>query len=297
MIDRITIKSLSEIKPWRSITVICGEWFLILLPLILIYHHWSWWLYLILIFWIGGRQHALGILIHEAAHYRLFSNKWVNDIVSELFLAYPLFVSTGTYRKNHFAHHHFLNTTEDPDWVAKDNYEWQFPQPRAFFLKTLAKEFCGNFVLQIQKRLWKKKRSAIHAGTRSGNNYIFPSLKVAFYMLLIFVLFYFHMWQYFLLCWVIPLITWNSVALKIRSIAEHSNLTHLPPEARTRTTYPTTLERLFIVSHNVGYHTAHHLYPSIPYYNLPLIHQMLEEQGYPMHINHSYMEVLKECME
>jgi len=30
------------------------------------------------------------------------------------------------------------------------------------------------------------------------------------------------------------------------------------------------LERLFVAPLNMNYHAAHHLWPSIPYYNLPL---------------------------
>lgn len=297
MIDRSTVKSLSKIKSWRSILVIGGEWIFITIPLILLYSHWNWLFYIAIIFWIGGRQHGLGILMHDAAHYRLFNNRLINDIVSELFLAYPILVSTMVYRKNHLAHHHHLNTEDDPDWMAKASYEWVFPQSKNLFCKIIAKDFCGNYVLQILKRLRKKKTGTSFPSSNPGNKYFFSCLKLSYYGTLIFILTYFQLWVFFLLCWIVPLLTWNSVILKIRSIAEHFNLSHLPSELRTRTTIPTKLESLLVASHNVGYHTAHHLYPSVPYYNLPLIHKKLVEKGYPMHINHSYVEVVKDCIK
>ena len=53
-----------------------------------------------------------------------------------------------------------------------------------------------------------------------------------------------------------------------------------------------------IASKNVWYHLDHHLYPSVPFYNLPLLHAKLKElTGFQerAHITKSYLGVLREC--
>ena len=45
----------------------------------------------------------------------------------------------------------------------------------------------------------------------------------------------------------------------------------------TRHVEPTWLERWLIAPNNVNYHLDHHLYASIPFYNLPKLHNALLE--------------------
>ena len=45
----------------------------------------------------------------------------------------------------------------------------------------------------------------------------------------------------------------------------------------TRTVKTNFLECFLIAPHNVGYHIEHHLYPGVPYYNLPKLHELLME--------------------
>ena len=93
--------------------------------------------------------------------------------------------------------------------------------------------------------------------------------------------------------------TWLQLILRLRSIAEHFGIEHDDREyTGARTTYPNLFDRLFLVSKNVWYHLDHHLYPSVPFFNLPKLHEELnkipafKEQA---HITHGYLGVLKEC--
>jgi len=88
-----------------------------------------WYAYAAAIIWIGARQHALFILMHEGTHYRIARHRWWNDVLTEVCLGGPLFVSMRDYRVTHFAHHRHVNTGEDPDWVAKQTDDWAFPKP------------------------------------------------------------------------------------------------------------------------------------------------------------------------
>ncbi|MDP2251370.1 MAG: fatty acid desaturase, partial [Hydrogenophaga sp.] len=39
------------------------------------------------------------------------------------------------------------------------------------------------------------------------------------------------------------------------------------------------LGRLVLFPHHVNHHLEHHLYPAVPHYHLPRLHQLLKEKG------------------
>ena len=85
-------------------------------------------MYLLTVAFIGARQHALLILMHDGVHYRLFRDRRLNDWTAEIILAWPNLISARAYRRNHFAHHRYLNTAQDPDWARRQgDLSWVFP--------------------------------------------------------------------------------------------------------------------------------------------------------------------------
>ena len=100
--------------------------------------------YLLAVAFLGARQHALLILMHDGVHYRLFRNRWLNDWVTEMLLAWPNLISARAYRRNHFAHHLYLNTDKDPDWARKqENPDWSFPKGWKYLLRLLVRDLSG----------------------------------------------------------------------------------------------------------------------------------------------------------
>jgi fatty acid desaturase len=66
------------------------------------------------------------------------------------------------------------------------------------------------------------------------------------------------------------------------------------PLNTTRHVDATWLERLVLAPINVNYHLAHHLYPSVPFYNLPKLHKRLmayEVFREHAHITNSYLGI------
>jgi len=67
---------------------------------------------------MGGLQHRLAGLGHEASHYTLLRNKRANDLVGDLFCLFPIMATIHFYRLFHLAHHQFTNDPDhDPDLV------------------------------------------------------------------------------------------------------------------------------------------------------------------------------------
>src|SRR5437868_5734239 len=98
---------------------------------------WSLPVTLLCIVCVGAGQHRLATLTHEAAHYMLFRNRLLNELVSEWFCMFPILGTTHSYRVQHLGHHQYPNDPDrDPDWTQMQlsGHRYQFPMTRGRFL-------------------------------------------------------------------------------------------------------------------------------------------------------------------
>ena len=120
--------------------------------------------------------------------------------------------------------------------------------------------------------------------------------RLVFYIIMFSVLTITGTWSYYLLFWIVPYLSTFFMYQYIRSVAEHFGelaYDHLLTSSRTVKT--NWLERFFIAPHHVGYHLEHHLYPGIPFYNLPKLHDILmSDANYhrQAHVTEGYMKGL-----
>lgn len=272
------LKPLYKINSYRHVVDMAINWIIIIGCMYLWSLYPSPWLYFVAVIVIGARMHALAVLMHDASHYRFLKNRKWNDKITNLFTMYPIFSSIDKYRRNHLAHHQKLNTEEDPDWVAKlGKQTFTFPKSKAEFFLTL-----GSYLILykgISDALWFLRRFGGETGVKnSGTKETLP--KIIFYIILISFLSYFGFWKYYLMFWIVPYLSTFFMFQYIRSVAEHfGGLTYDNLLSSTRTVRTTFIEKFFIAPHNVGYHLEHHLYPGVPYYNLPKLHRLLMERG------------------
>ena len=297
-----TLRELSRVDGWRGLLHVALEWAGIAGAIWVCARHFHPALYLLAVAWIGARQHALAILMHDATHFRLHPSRRVNEVVSELLLAWPLFITVRGYRVNHFAHHRKPNTDEDPDWVRKRRApdEWRFPMRWPQLAALLLKDLCG----------WNSKRLLTDLATFSGGGSGFAqarpgparwylAARLGLYAAAALAFTLFELWTGFLVYWAVPLLTWLVLVLRVRSIAEHFAIERDHVYTTARTTLPTPLERLFVAPKNVGYHLEHHLCPSVPFYNLPRLHaemMALDRYANRAHLTEGYTGVLRECV-
>jgi fatty acid desaturase len=155
-LDRTSaIKAARELSPadnLRSAITLTAQYALILSAAALAIKSRDWLVYGIAGLFIGTRVQVLAIMFHEATHYLMFSKRWVNDLVSDLFIAFPMGLSTHLYRSSHFQHHRKTNTFEDPDFVfmVKDR-DQHFPKaPADFILLLVRSAFCVNFLPMLR---------------------------------------------------------------------------------------------------------------------------------------------------
>lgn len=290
-------KALFKTKPYIHALAMVFNWLIIIAVVYLQYTLSIWWLYPVSVIIIGARMHALAVLMHDATHFRFMKNRKWNDLTSNLLIMYPLFTSIEKYRANHLKHHQHLNTMDDPDWVAKlTKRAFHFPKTKAAFLLTVV----SYLVLYqgILDALWFMKRYSgpkVKTNTKSGNK----SLSILFYLVLFALLTVLNLWTVYLLFWVVPYLTTFFMFQYIRSVAEHfGELAYEDDLSSSRTVKTSLLEKFLIAPHQVGYHLEHHLYPGVPFYHLPKLHDLLMKgQAYKAnaHITQGYFTgLLKE---
>jgi fatty acid desaturase len=282
-----------------TIAHIALEWGGIVVAIVLCERFWHPLAYVAAVVWIGARQHALVVFMHDGAHVRLCRNRRWNDWLSDVFLAWPVFVTTWAYRENHFAHHRHLNTDGDPDWVRKQNAAWEFPKRPLALASMFARDVLGlNPHILIHTILLLSGVAGFPGQTRNGNTPAYLTARLAYYAVAALLLWRFELGRIFLLYWLVPLATWFMFAMHVRSVAEHFALPHRHVLDASRTTYASWWERLLLIPKNVGYHLDHHLFPSVPFYRLPQLHaELMTQPGFARdaHVTDTYVGVLREC--
>jgi fatty acid desaturase len=234
---------------------------------------------------ISTRQHALGVIMHDATHYRLFTNRIANEIISDLFCAFPNGLATSLYRRQHLAHHRFTNSEKDPYWVDMTaDPDWHWPKTKSEALKLFAGDLLGLNLLKWGKIIsnwspWPRlfKFNSPQDSITQRERILF----LAFWLSLSIFLAQTNNWLNFFLLWIVPQFTFLNVFVRMRSISEHLALEDEHELNQSRHVEGTLLERLTISPLNINIHIAHHMFPSVPQYNLPKLHQvLLQDENY-----------------
>jgi fatty acid desaturase len=295
LVPRDILKSFHDVNTFRGIMSVIKEWTLILLTAYLCENYFSWPLYIFAVIFIGARLLALGLIMHESVHGLVSKNKMLNDILAELFCAWPLFISMRSYRVKHLAHHKWLNTEDDPDYVAKTDEKWNFPMSFKNFLKIIITQISGLGVFETFRVMSSKQMKIKKEKTPLW----YHISRISFYLIIITFFLYLDKGMILVKYWIIPFATWTQFANRIRRIAEHSGIKNKALAMQTRTTKHSFLMRLFLVPKNISYHCEHHLYPRIPCYHLPKVHNELlknEVVKENFYISNNYGDVFKDCI-
>jgi len=289
------LKDLSTLKPWRAVAALVLDWTVITVAIAVSSQFGGFWLYVLTVAVIAGRMHALGILMHEAAHYRLLNNRNIAELVGDLFAAWPIMATVQGYRRNHLAHHQHTNTEKDPDWMVKlGKPAYTFPQ-RAWVtaLNLLGYLVAVNSLRDLANALPR---------VRGKNQKVrYKLARLGCYLVVAALLTMLGAWKGFLLYWMVPYLTLFFLFLHVRSVAEHfGGMDYGEELGSTRTVIPHFWEPWFFAPHNINYHLEHHLFPGVPFYNLPKLRAaLMRDETYraKAHTTHGYSTgVLRECL-
>ncbi len=269
-ISRDELKRLSILQPTKTAFALGFDWLVIIAAIAVSVWANNWVVYFLSIAVIAGRQHALAVLNHDFAHHRFLKNKVLSEWIGDIFLAWPILITVDSYRKTHMEHHFHTNTEDDPDYAPRlDMKTYKFPMNIWFLITSLVGYLLVITSLYDVKSLHLKKIA--NSQTRS---YVFA--RLGFYALIGLVIGFTGVWREFLLYWVVPYFTLFFAFNYVRGVAEHfSAMDYSTLEGGTRTVVPHLWEKAFFGPHNVDFHSEHHLYPGVPFYNLPALHDLL----------------------
>jgi len=302
-IDTEVLKNLSRLKPWRSFLAIALDWVIVILCIVLC-ELVSYWFYPLAFVIVGSRFHGLEAMMHEATHFRLHPNKKINEFIGEL-MVWPIGLSLFLYRKiRHFAHHKNIGTVKDShvfQSYQKESTRYDVPKPLPQLLSScfsvasrfpievwLGQLYTTAILLprfsKVLGILWIGFQMTIVALVVAGSFLLGP--KVA--------------WIYFLF-FVLPLLWVALFSRYLRLLTEHFGIPvdrqHAIQGSETRTVLVSWPMRVIFWPHNLNYHVEHHWYPSVPFYNLPALHQELvasPQAKQRMHITRGMKTLLKE---
>lgn len=245
---------------------------------------------------IGGLQHGLINLAHDAWHRLCYKNKRLNDLVGGRFYCYPPGMPYYNDRHRHWAHHRLVGRHEDPDRV---NYRNEGRVPLGRLVIFLLGRLLGVqlFVTAYHAVFRREARITVEsaATTRDMPSAMGEWARVAVCQLVIFGVFasVAPWWSYFVL-WVWPIASFASMFIAIRAFAEHAAEDHAEVEDRLYDFSPNIIEAYFLSPNNFYYHALHHAYPNVPHYRLKLFRQALREHGhsYPGQDTGGYLSFL-----
>ena len=284
------VRELTRLDPWRSSLAMLQTLAATVVAVGVAGTLWTPWVVFPAIVVIGGLQHALFVLVHDSAHYRLFENRRLNDFSGRA-LAIPAGISMYSYRVIHRLHHNHLYTKLDPDMPLQGGY----PRGRAYLLRKLAKDLAGLTALKTYAYFFGNPAINDEVGqAKRPLDDTAPELRraarqdrwlvVAFHLGAPVAAFSAGVgWQYLVL-WVVPLLTVIQAILRLRAVCEHGAVTDAEsPLTAARTNLVPGWLRWWLFPHHVHYHIEHHLYPSIPHYRLPQAHAELQQRGWLEH--------------
>lgn len=303
-----TVRRLSKVNGWTTSGYLLLHWGLIVgsFAAFALTKHWL--VFLLGMFVVASRMQALGVMLHDATHYLLYRNRSVNDVVSDLLIAFPLGMSTTLYRKTHFRHHRFTNTELDQDLAAqKEEAEWyEWPKTRWSCGLTIVRTLLGlnahrGWILLKHWAPWNHMRDPINAD--------FPLRARVLYVVSTIVVYSLVIWGLNVALWptlgMLAMYAMSGFTLlnlinRVRASAEHLGVPGTHELNSTRTVLPSWWERFFIAPYGVSFHLEHHLFPSVPGYHLRELHdELMKDPDFAgtAHVTETYVGFVRELMQ
>ena len=244
-------KEFIERNTLRGLRAVCRDWLVIAgaISLSIYIEHWAVWVASVWV--IGIMQFALAeAVLHEASHYNLFRSRHLHHRLQFLY-AWPFMQTMNDYQAEHLAHHKYLMTERDQTSVDYKIYGLAKREPNLFFIW-----FIKPFTFYPTWHYLRHGNAALDRANWLPLGLFWIAVGGLFVAL--------GQAQYFLLYWIVPLLWVYPILNYWSEIEEHYN---------TSDGSRSNLSRVInFLTHNEGYHTVHHRYPTIPFYNLPKAH-------------------------
>jgi fatty acid desaturase len=241
-------------------------------------------------------------LVHMSDHGALFVSPWANRVGGNIAASCLGYTRTG-HRLAHLNHHLYLNTVRDPDriWGAPDETTRELRRQwlkDLFFLSAFERllQYSQSDHKTVSVSPWKKITVPflVRTFTRMSPVFVAQGVILGVYWVTVGPV-------YYVLLWVLPILTFYPAQIRLRSTVEHSfdaGYQATAPEDYwvTRSTAATFLERFVFAPLAIDYHFEHHLFPVVPHYNLHRVRELLVRAGIAVPIVPGYVSFVIQKM-
>ncbi len=272
ILSRDELRELSTLRPGIAIRDMVIDWAAILAAWAMVALHPTWWTALIAFIVVGTSYYALLIIGHDGLHRRLMKSARWNDLINDVFIVGPIGAITRINRDNHMEHHLITSMPNDPDRhkYIHDNKEPTLP----FMLFVAGLSSFRQTITNVFFRGRRQRTDDEGSGPSQLSQYRVSDvfLLIGWQTTILISLTLAIDWWAYPILWVLPVYFFAYRGDLVRVFCEHSMLTDdaTADTSRRLVSYRSNwLERRFFSPHNMNNHISHHLWPSIPYYNLP----------------------------
>jgi fatty acid desaturase len=231
---------------------------------------------------------------HELFHNSVFSNNKINKIFYTFFMILN-WENYNYFKSTHLLHHKITLDENDPKSLFKDKISF------FYLLQLITFDFSG-FVRKLKYTI----QNAFGILPYTKSSYLFPKNSVerknlmyaariilSFHILTILIFILLNKW------WLIFLINCSPFILsffnRFLGFSQHYALSaenHNDYYDNCRTIILPKFWSFFYS--NMNYHIEHHMYPYIPYYNIPKIHDELKTNKNYKNLSNGWYELIKE---
>lgn len=203
---------------------------------------------------------------HELSHGTVFRTRWLNEAFGR-FIGFVQLYPRDFDRIQHFGHHRHTGDWEKDPELFRDPYE----------LRDYLIWFTGlsYWISRVSRLVRLVQGKVIESYIREDEKPLVvreARIHVALYAVVLALSLYFGTWAA-LLYWIAPMLV-TKWAYMLQGTIKHLGRPHndnLFENTRTARTGP-----LFHwLGWNMQYHTAHHLFPSVPFHRLPALHRAI----------------------
>lgn len=251
--NSLEIKSLSTRVFHKWLSPALAEWVAILALFLIGFEFNSFPVWAVVTILLGSRQHALGVLGHDSAHYTASGNRFINDLSAELLCFWPLFTGLADFRRFHLHHHRYFNTSRDPELLFRDKWskrQWTPPISRRRILFYFLGDLIGLGIVEVIKAHWL-------LGKQSIRSWIGPLL---WWAAAGGTLLWLHL-GFVIVIWCIALSTSFWGFFRLRTWTEHVGT------SSTHRVGVNWWQRILITPHCSWSHYEHHNFPSVPFWS------------------------------
>ncbi len=256
------VRRLHQIRPLWNLTAILFVALWILAGIaVMNAPHWT--VQIVGYIFIGTVIHGIGNFMHEGIHGNLF-RKPLFDHWFGFLAGLPVLFPISAYGANHLRHHKYTRTERDPDEMKNITKHKGLLSVFFYIWIVIGTVIYSVYVpFQVHKTGTRKERLSM---------VVERVMILTFLASLLFAAYRFGFLDILIHCWFIPLVVTNFLG-NTRGWAEHQLTSTDHPLKQTRTVRSNPVYSYFNI--HLNYHLEHHLFPRVPWYNLPRLHRLL----------------------